>query len=273
MKSNTLNKYNNRKQKQSGFTLVSVVVGAALMSGLSLGFYSMVSQVTSTLGVLEDKTDSLDLKNIIALELANPTACLNTFGGNSISARQNISQIKNAVNAVSYQNNQEYNRLNIIELNLVNQSVPSAPSSTGNMNLEVVVQRIRSTGVQDLRPLVIPIQVTTNPSGVIAECTSISNGAALAQQELRRHMNQVNGQLSNMNSRIDDLSRQLAQMRRQYDNSIAQLQDQSDRGCEHAGRSYSEGEVRRYSRVTSNAETHRTYLCIDGAWRVIAVSH
>ncbi len=164
---------------QKGFGLLEVVIAASIMSAIGLAFATMISQMNGTVGYIEDRSAALDLKHIMTLDLSSSQACVNSFGGLNVVANQNVPNLKNTTNVVSYTNNQVYDRINFNGFRLQNVNVPLAPNSTGRMNLVVDLTRQRTAGPNSLKPQTIPLQVTSNATGRISDCVAIGEGAAM----------------------------------------------------------------------------------------------
>ncbi len=168
---------------EQGFSLPSVILGASIMSAMGLAFATMLSQMNSTVGYIEDRSAALDLKHIMALELSSTQACTNSFGGLAANANQNLANIKNSNDVIAYQRNQTHDRLNITNFRLEVVNPPIAPSGTGRMNLIVDLDRDRNSGPSSLKPQPIPLSVTSNGAGRIVSCVAIGEGAAASGED------------------------------------------------------------------------------------------
>lgn len=168
-----------------GFSLPGLMVSAAVMSVLSLGIASIINNMQNSVSFIEDKQSMNDLKTMITMDLSANTSCQRTFAGMSVpgvQANLSIPSLRNHLNAVTYSSGQEYDRLNISNFNLINETV-SLPSLSGRMTLEVNVQRARQSSVA-MKPIRIPINVQIGPDSRIVNCAvEGSNGLASGNGE------------------------------------------------------------------------------------------
>jgi hypothetical protein len=170
-----------KDMNQNGFGLIMVIISASIMSVLVLGISNMMVNNASSISYLEDRSNSLDFKNVLTLELSNSLACTNSLSSiNLTSGSLNLNSIRDQSNTIVRNTNDSYDMISIGNMKIENVNVPLNTNSTGIANLIVTLNRLR--GKQVLKPLTIPIQITTTSSNPlrVASCVAVGDAGALA---------------------------------------------------------------------------------------------
>lgn len=219
---------------QKGFSIVSVIIAMSMMSLVSLGFASMITGFSQSISQMEDRVNALDIKKLMDMTLSTSTACNNTFRGLPVSAPQTINAIRNTANQPEFSRNQVQNGLVLSNMQLTNIDTPNAANSSGKMRLNLNLNRQGRSSNTALKQQVVYLQVTTDGTARIANCTSISNTSAM-DQNARKCMNSPSRDIATRNGGWND--GQTATARR--------------------------------NRSTYNDGYERTYLCVNQNWTLI----
>lgn len=157
----------------SGFTLVEVMITAALLGGLSLVLLNINKQQVTTQKKAETSLEMTSIHNSIATTLLNEAACLNTFGpvGN-LSTATTFNVVRNRANNVVFNDTTVYNNtIQISSMKILN-VVLTPPSAAFDAEFTYTrTSKIISGGTSTVTKI-IPISVEINGSNTVTQCYS-----------------------------------------------------------------------------------------------------
>lgn len=180
-------KWNLKKFRQSGFSLLEVLIAAAAMGGLALIATQLTSDVDKTKKHFETSTDMTGIKSNIGSMLVGSEACKNTFGGLSLATLpRSVPNVKNSSNSVVYSTGTEIGKTNIKinSFNIVSKSLNNlGAGKTGTFTFEIEFEKIQTldTSHPDRKHLTnfkggktiktsMDVSVTTNAAETIQDC-------------------------------------------------------------------------------------------------------
>lgn len=182
----------SKKRFKEGFSLVEVMVAAAIMAGLALVVAQMMKNQKDVMDHSEAKSEELQISRHVRTLLANKDACEATFNGANLGA--DINEIKNALGNTSFQLGQKYgNRsLKLERMWTENLTVP-ASGGLGEAHLKLETERLKADNTQQKIVRDILIQVKAESSnGLITECYSdIENSIQTAKIEACESINGI----------------------------------------------------------------------------------
>jgi len=184
---NVKKKFSYKDQK--GFSLISAVVAAGLMSAIGLGVSNLIIQQSNSVSYLEDRLAKVDLKTKVTSLLSEGSSCANTFGGLGVPAVSTPTQIfqtplKNVIGddgvvfletGTSNIDDRLYQQLEITSINLENLNVPIGGSvvETGRVKTVMNVRRTRGLGNIDMAPIELELDVETDVNDLVVSCNVV----------------------------------------------------------------------------------------------------
>jgi len=168
----------NIKRNQAGFSLVELMVVATIMGVLTLGMANMFVNQSSSVGYLEDKLSTIELKTTIMSQLFLNESCKNTLGLKSILPTQDITTLVDKDNKefmkIGDPEKGIFDRLKINSFQLANVNTTAAANESGLMELLIFTERQRKGGgPQVLAPISISLRVFTSATGsTIEDCAA-----------------------------------------------------------------------------------------------------
>lgn len=169
----------------AGFSLMEVMLAAGMMGILSAALIAVMKMGFSGQKAVQSADESSRLTAEMANVLANPTACMNTFGGRNPPGGFTVSQIRNVSNAVLYQTNAVYGNRTVRLFSIetggsgtdARTQLPryNATSSTAGTALVKVTWRkmADAAGPQELHRFFF-LNVTLNGGGLVTACSAQS---------------------------------------------------------------------------------------------------
>lgn len=165
----------SKNSNQSGFSIASVMIAITVISIVALGISTMLQNSMKTVTFIEDKQSALDLKNEIMIAFSDSRACRNTLRGFPVAPNeQPVEALKNKNDRPLYTNNR-YDQLIINRIQLERKEIATAPNASGRMDLIINISRERSKAQADLKPLNVPLSVTTDSSSRIEDCVALGS--------------------------------------------------------------------------------------------------
>jgi prepilin-type N-terminal cleavage/methylation domain-containing protein len=172
------------KLKQRGFSLVEVLVAAGLLSIISYGLMSIITNASKQQKSIVAKDAMRELTGEIRNLLSNPIACTKTFGTNplTISTGLNpyleVNMIKDATGVGIYKNGFNYYnellKLTNIKLEKLSIDAGSAPV-TGVAQLDLTAEKLGDIQGSRTTHQVISLKVTfIGASSTIQDCVSMA---------------------------------------------------------------------------------------------------
>jgi len=178
---------NKSKNKQCGFSLVSVLMAASIMTVLGVMVSQTIIQQGQSVSYLEDRLAKVDFKNKMLSMFSIGDSCTNTLVGKSILDEQTLDVIKDQNDVTNIDLNtgtsKAHESLIIGSIDLDNIDTPNAPSSEGRMTLSINMERVRTGGgPKALSPVELSLRVRTGAAGLIESCT-VEGGSGSADIE------------------------------------------------------------------------------------------
>lgn len=173
---------NTKLWNRSGFTLVEVLIAAALLGGLALVIMNINKQQTKSQKQAETNFEVNTIYSTISQTMLNASACLNTLSpvGN-ISIIKPVPEIKDRNNLGLFIVGNIYaNKVKLISMTVKNMTFNPTPTATtkgyGNGNIEIVLERIGLISNANITRI-IPISVEVNNGFVVSKCYSATENA------------------------------------------------------------------------------------------------
>lgn len=149
---------------QSGMSLIGVIMASTIMSFLALSTANLIINQAASVSYLEDRLSKVSLETIIKANVQDYTACTNTIAVRPFSNISNVTTLKDKSNNQVLPS-MGYDKINITGMALQNVNMTGTPGETAVMNLIVNINRDRTGGgPSDLAPIVIPLNVSTDPT-------------------------------------------------------------------------------------------------------------
>jgi prepilin-type N-terminal cleavage/methylation domain-containing protein len=172
------------KSKQRGFSLVEVLIAAGLLSIISYGLMSLITNATKQQKSIVAKDAMRELTGEIRNVLSDSIACTKTFGGNDFTISTGadpevkVNHIKDALNNDKYSVDSNYFnellKLKAIKLEKLIIDVGSSPV-TGVAKLNLTAEKLGDIQGSRTTHQVISIKVTFTPAtNTILDCVSMS---------------------------------------------------------------------------------------------------
>lgn len=141
-------KWNLKKFRQSGFSLLEVLIAAAAMGGLALIATQLTSDVDKTKKHFETSTDMTGIKSNIGSMLVGSESCKNTFSGLSLATLpRSVPNVRNSSNSIVYSTGVEIGKTNIKinSFNIVSKSLNNlGAGKTGTFRFEIEFEKIQT---------------------------------------------------------------------------------------------------------------------------------
>jgi Tfp pilus assembly major pilin PilA len=176
-------------KKESGFSLVEIMVAAGMIGGIALALMQMQKNATRTSSEFEGKMDIAGIQNEIQQILAVPENCLQTFvGKNAVSAVNTVNAIKfkntSGVFVDKYKNkaldpNVRYGSgiIKIEDYSLSDAANDVAVATDGTTHLLIRFYKGKLAGVSSTKKITLKVQV--NASNIIIGCVVLSNSSEI----------------------------------------------------------------------------------------------
>lgn len=174
-------------KNNSGFSLVEILIAAALMGGLSLVFMQMNKTQVKANADSSANVDVLDLKRNIIATLMDKNSCKATFtsgAGVNFNIGQSISIIKNSggTNAFVVGDNYGEGKVKIISLITQDQNIVGS-DGLRSVNLNVGISKTVMGKVTNKSfPVTLRVKAT-GPTAPIVDCFSDTSGLVLTAKE------------------------------------------------------------------------------------------
>lgn len=166
-----------QKSSEAGYSIVSVLMGASLLSIITAGMTQVISTSIQQVTLMEDRIELLDLKNEIQSLLANEISCRNTLRNTPVT--KGMSEVRAMMdvdnNTVFEEQKHIYpsSRIIVDEIRMVDKNVNSAPGGSGEVNVIVNVSRKTMTGYQKMKPIDMAVFVEKSAtSDLVADCAA-----------------------------------------------------------------------------------------------------
>jgi prepilin-type N-terminal cleavage/methylation domain-containing protein len=177
-------KKNLKCPDEKGFSLVEVMIAVSLLTLISYGLMSIMTNATKQQNSIFAKDSMRELAGEIRNLLSNPIACTKTFGANllTIDTGANpdlfVNRIKDAMNNDKYLVGSRYNnnllKLTTIKLNSLSIDAGSVPV-TGVAKLDLVAEKMAEIQGSRTTHQVISLKVTfVGATSVILDCVSMA---------------------------------------------------------------------------------------------------
>jgi len=159
--------------KESGFTLIGVMVAAGVASIISVAISQLILQQSSSISYLEDRLSKISLDNELKINFSYADTCKNTLNGKDILADQSLTTIFDTHNnPIISSTAGNYDNIKVKNIRLENVDVPTAPVETGVMKLVIEIERLRGpASSKDVKSLEYDLLVRTDSSSQIDDCT------------------------------------------------------------------------------------------------------
>lgn len=173
-------------KKQSGFSLVEVLVVAGLLGGLALVIANINKDMTTTIRRAESTSEIVNIHSAVSQILLAGRGCVNTFQGRNVTVPFTVNAIRSQttpiydVFTVGETYGQDRARINYIQVE------PDGPLSVitptergGNITVTVGYERISSVNMGTAYTIEreVNLQVVTNNAGELQECFSAEYNA------------------------------------------------------------------------------------------------
>lgn len=180
-------------KKQSGFSLVEVLIVAGLLGGLALVIANINTDMSRTIRRAESTSEIVNIHSAISQILLAGRGCVNTLAGQNVTATFNINAIRSQTDppydvftvGESYgQDRAQINYIRVAPDGPLTQSTPT--ERTGNITVTVGYERISNAqmGTPYTIDREINLQVITNNAGVLQECFSAEYNAIETARQL-----------------------------------------------------------------------------------------
>jgi hypothetical protein len=170
--------------EQKGFSLVSVLIAAAVMGLLATNFAMYMKNSGDAQRGLESRGDAFALQQTLMLLLNNPVNCQSLLSSGTYSPTasiSNITQIGTGTGFSIISNTNYAPNVDILNISFSAPTVPGVPSATAGATDYVANLIVRvATSNRELN-LNIPLSMTSNDiTGAISSCTSGAGALAAA---------------------------------------------------------------------------------------------
>lgn len=162
----------NPIKNQSGFSLIQVMVAAAIFSVLSLAIGNLLIEQRKAISYLEDQLEKVELIRNFETAIKNSESCRRTLQNVQVPSRRagHVESLQDNLGNVIFESNSTNRNLNIGQMTIENESLAGSPA-TGLVKLTVPLTRTRSgIGSNAFQPLEFRINVTLNSSRAVISC-------------------------------------------------------------------------------------------------------
>ena len=158
-----------------GFSLVEIMVAAAMLGAVSLGVMSLQKNMKKGEVISETKMEELELRRLITTLLTDQLACKNTFLGSNIGSP--ITQIKNSAGSVVYQTDNTYGNNTVKITSMSTQDLGIVNSdNTRVVNLNITLQKMKQMAGGTSKTTSIQLNVAApSANGAITSCNVDAN--------------------------------------------------------------------------------------------------
>lgn len=167
----------------AGFTLVEVLIAAALLGGLALVIMNISREQTKAQKQTETNFEVNTIYSSIAQTLLNADACFNTLNpAGSILAEKALTRIVDRNNTTLFLTDNTYgnNKVKLVSITVKSMTFNPVPTATtkgyGNGNLSIVLQRIGVAANPNITRNV-PLTVEVDNGYVVTKCYSATENA------------------------------------------------------------------------------------------------
>jgi prepilin-type N-terminal cleavage/methylation domain-containing protein len=164
-------------KNSKGFSLIEAIITSAIMAIVSLAVGQVFLSQLQANTFLEDQLIKVQLTREVEMVAANSDACMKTFDTVNLLAPGSsmpLVSFKDSMDNPLVSSSQDYEKLHIGQMTLLNESVPST-GGTGSVKVVIPISRTRKGGGPSVfKPLEVRMMVTANAAGDITNCGAAS---------------------------------------------------------------------------------------------------
>jgi prepilin-type N-terminal cleavage/methylation domain-containing protein len=171
------------KQNNRGFSLVEIMIAAAMLGAISMGVMSLIQNMRKGEVISETKMEELELRRLITTLLTDQQACKNTFSGINIGSP--VPNVKNGAGNTVYQKETPYGNNTLKITDMITKDTGTINSDlTRIVHFDVTIQKLKQMSGGTSKSFSIQLNVAApGPTGAITGC-SVDNNQIISAANL-----------------------------------------------------------------------------------------